>query len=150
MKIPASCLFVVLCLFSANLLALPASKSNQGRIVLKEDQLYGSWVSTDLSGDAIWLVVDNVGVKLNKDKTFDATANMSGGSAKKINGTYEVGIGKIRFKTNSMGDIICYYTLENGQLTVKPDGHDITAKFKKGELSSSSGGGAPVGPGFHF
>lgn len=101
---------------------------------MRTKALYGSWKSTDLSGDGIWLVVDSIGVDFGQHGTFKATAVMSDGSNKTYKGDYYIDLGKIRLVPDEMQDVICYYSLKNGTLTLKPSKHDITIKLKRGQL----------------
>ena len=129
---------------------IPTSKSNQGRYVIQKKDLCHSWASTDLSGDAIWLVLDKIYITLNEDNTFKALAKMHEGNIKHFNGTFSIGIGKINFKTGTQ-KIACYYSINDGQLTIKPNGHSVTVKLTQGPMPDvSSEEQAPKLPGIHF
>lgn len=143
---------LILSLFSGAAFGLPASKSNSGRIVERADELEGSWVSTDLSGDAIWLVVQQVGVNFKKDETFTVTAVLDGGGRKSFSGPYHVDIGKVRLTPEGLGPQVCTYSVKDGVLTLYNAKHGITGTFKQGTLPApqqqQSGGGGM--PGMHF
>lgn len=127
--------------FSAS--ALPASKANAGRTVLSERNLVGHWISTDLSGDGIWLIVSQVGLEFTQDGRFTATAVMNGGSDQTFTGKYDVDIGKIRLQPDGQSEYICYYTLENDHLTIKPTEIDVTVKLKHGKLTPKKADSIP-------
>ncbi|QYY34953.1 META domain-containing protein [Ruficoccus sp. ZRK36] len=118
--------------------ALPASKSHSGRIVVKASRIEGDWVSTNLSGDAIWLVVKTVGVTFKKDGTFSATAQLHGGGTDTFSGPYHMDSGKIRLEPATEGTFICTYSIKQGTLTLYNAQHGITGTFQRGQLSTQS------------
>ncbi|MBC2593735.1 hypothetical protein H5P28_05610 [Ruficoccus amylovorans] len=153
MKLSPYVCALVLSLCPAMVFALPASQRNGAKFVKKAEQIEGSWVSTDLSGDAIWLVVDTVGVVFSDDGRFKATAVLEGGSRKSLAGPYHLDLGKVRLEPKGWGTQICTYSIDGGVLTLYNEAHGITAKFKRGELpapqprQSAPTGGMP-GMGF--
>jgi hypothetical protein len=152
MKIPSLVLVAAACLFPLSSHALPASKSYGGRMVVKASQIEGSWVSTNLSGDAIWLVVKTVGVNFAQDGTFSATAQLHGGGTDTFTGPYHLDRGKIRLVPSGVGTFICTYTLQDGTLTLYNAQHGITGTFQRGQLPQEQPQApAPGGmPGMHF
>ncbi len=155
MKIPLTALALSFLLYPLTGSALPASQSHSGREVVKASRLEGSWVSTNLSGDAIWLVVQQVGVTFKDDGTFTASAVLDGGSRDNFAGPYHLDEGKIRLDPKGQSALICTYSIKNGVLTLYNAQHGITATFKRGELpsaSSNSSNSPDTGgmPGMHF
>ena len=152
MKIPPLVLVAAACLLPFSSHALPASKSHSGRMVVKASLIEGSWVSTNLSGDAIWLVVKTVGVNFAKDGTFSATAQLHGGGTDTFSGPYHLDRGKIRLVTSSEGTFICTYTLQDGTLTLYNAQHGITGTFQRGQLQQEQQAPDPGEgmPGMHF
>lgn len=150
MKLPRFSLLavVLLSLLPHVSLAQPASKSNMGRIVLSPERLEGSWVSTSLSGDAIWLVVKQVGVEISKDKSFVLTAVMHGGGENHYKGTYVMSGNKLIFDTEKEGKIICYFKYGRGRLVLDNKQHGITGTFKRGTLPKKNPDS--LIPGMHF
>lgn len=139
-------------------LALPLSfitqahgANDRARFAVRAERIEGSWISTSLSGDGIWLVVKTVGLDLKADGTFIATAQMHGGDEKIIKGKYHLDIGKVRLTPETMSQLICYYQISGGVFTLKNRKHGITAVFERGQLKSAAPNHPAGGlPGMHM